>query len=72
MAEGVGVGWGVVLVKDFQVAGGGVAAVAGFHLGRDFEVIGTAMEVAAEVLDSVNVGANCGLGEVATPQLLNH
>jgi hypothetical protein len=30
------------------------------------------MEVPAEVLDSVNVGADRGLGEVATLQLLNH
>jgi hypothetical protein len=36
------------------------------------ELIGTAMEVPAEMLDSVNVGADRGLGEVATLQLLNH
>ena len=36
------------------------------------KLIGTAMEVPAEVLDSVNVGADRGLGEVATLQLLNH
>ena len=36
------------------------------------KLVGTAMKVLAEVLDSVNIRTDRGLGEVATLQLLNH
>jgi hypothetical protein len=36
------------------------------------ELIGPAMKVSAEVLNTVQVSADGGIGEVATPQLLKH
>ena len=36
------------------------------------KLVGTAMKALAEVLDSVNIRTDRGLGEVATLQLLNH
>ena len=36
------------------------------------KLVGTAMEVPAEMLHAMNVGADGGLGEVAALQLLNH